>query len=295
MGIEPFRHAIQRDSMDDALRTGLWNACTIYWNQTPRNKFLSTYAKENKDRRLLDMVERLWSVHLKKPLDKMDDYWSNSYDDIRKEFLFNIPWNKVYEFVEFLASNYADESVNAKFMQECNAVLKREASAYRFISGIIAPIVSDTEISEVEKAIADAPLKSISDHLTRALELLADRKSPDYRNSIKESISAVEALCKAVANSPNATLSAALAEVESKQILRLHPSLKAAFDRLYGYTSSAEGIRHALMDQASLDVEDAMFMLVACSAFANYLKSKATKAGIDLKLVASEGGGDSHA
>jgi hypothetical protein len=48
---------------------------------------------------------------------------------------------------------------------------------------------------------------------------------------------------------------------------------------MYGYTSDAEGIRHALMDEPTLESEDAKFMLVSCSAFVNYLRSKAARAG----------------
>ena len=60
--------------------------------------------------------------------------------------------------------------------------------------------------------------------------------------------------------------------------------LKEAFQRLYQYTSSAEGIRHAigLMEEPNLNYEDAKFMLVSCSAFINYLMSKASKAGIKM-------------
>jgi len=48
-------------------------------------------------------------------------------------------------------------------------------------------------------------VNSITD-LSRALELLSDRKQPDYRNSIKESISAVEATCQVFASKSRATL-----------------------------------------------------------------------------------------
>jgi len=34
------------------------------------------------------------------------------------------------------------------------------------------------------------------------------------------------------------------------------------------------------MDEPNLDIEDAKFMLVSCSAFVNYLVVKAQKAGI---------------
>jgi hypothetical protein len=69
--------------------------------------------------------------------------------------------------------------------------------------------------------------------------------------------------------------------LENKGVV-LHADLKDAFKKLYGYTSGAQGIRHGLVGKANLDVEDARFMLIACSAFINYLATKAEKAGIEL-------------
>jgi hypothetical protein len=102
--------------------------------------------------------------------------------------------------------------------------------------------------------------------------MLADRKAPDYRNSIKESISAVESLCNLITEDNKATLGKALKKLDDK--VALHRCLKNAFDSLYGYTSDADGIRHALLEESNLEFEDAKFMLVACSAFINYLKAK---------------------
>ncbi len=116
-----------------------------------------------------------------------------------------------------------------------------------------------------------------------ALDHLADRESPDYRNSIKESISAVESLCKLIAGDKKATLSNALDTLEQRRGVDLHKALRNAFCALYGYTSDASGIRHALLDEPDLDIEDATFMLVTRSAFVNYVLQKATKAGIDLE------------
>jgi hypothetical protein len=58
--------------------------------------------------------------------------------------------------------------------------------------------------------------------------------------------------------------------------------LKSAFLSLYGYTSDANGIRHALLEEAQLTFEDAQFMLVACSAFVNYLTATAARHGTKL-------------
>ena len=73
-------------------------------------------------------------------------------------------------------------------------------------------------------------------------------------------------------NSEKGTLGALLQEFQAKT--GLHSSLKAAFSKLYGYTSDADGIRHGLMDDDKTDFHDAKFMLVACSAFINYINGK---------------------
>jgi len=62
----------------------------------------------------------------------------------------------------------------------------------------------------------------------------------------------------------------------------LHPALRKAFSNPYEHTSSAEGTRHALLDEPTLTFDDAKFMLVSCSAFIKCLVSKASKAGIIL-------------
>ena len=43
----------------------------------------------------------------------------------------------------------------------------------------------------------------------------------------------------------------------------------------YEYSSDAEGIRHTLSNEPTLDTSDAKFMLVACAAFISYAIQKA--------------------
>ncbi len=134
--------------------------------------------------------------------------------------------------------------------------MKRELSAYRFTDGKIARITSEEEIASVEEAVdVRDQFKPVSLHMKQALNLFADKKSPDYRNSIKESISAVESMCKLIAGADRATLGIALKKLEDK--IALHPALKKAFDSLYGYTSDEGGIRHALLEELDLNFEDA--------------------------------------
>ena len=51
----------------------------------------------------------------------------------------------------------------------------------------------------------------------------------------------------------------------------------AALDKMYGYTSDAQGIHNALLDEPTPDADNAQFMLVSCSAFMSYLKAKSSK------------------
>jgi hypothetical protein len=162
-------------------------------------------------------------------------------------------------------------------MGACNAVLEGELSAYRFVGGRITEITSKREIAEIEEALEAAP-RPVALHLKTALERLADKKSPDYRNSIKESISGVEALCRLITGDPKATLGQAIKQIKTK--VAIHPAMEKAFDSLYGYTSNEGGIRHALLEDPNLKFEDAKFMLVSCSAFINYLIAKGARAGI---------------
>jgi hypothetical protein len=76
-----------------------------------------------------------------------------------------------------------------------------------------------------------------------------------------------------------ATLGDALKQLE-KRGLSIHPCLKTAFSKLYGYTTDQGGIRHAEgMFESNVTFEEAKFMLVSCSAFINYLIAEYGKRG----------------
>jgi hypothetical protein len=128
----------------------------------------------------------------------------------------------------------------------------------------------------------DVPLAGVRNHIAAALAALSKRPAPDVRTSIKESISAVEAIVSAVAGQPGASLGDALKTLQHKHPNLAHKALAGAFSKIYGWTSEVDGIRHAMLDDPTVDTVDARFMLVACSAFVHYLAQKAYAAGIPL-------------
>jgi hypothetical protein len=162
------------------------------------------------------------------------------------------------------------------FIKNVNEVLEEENSAFRFIGKIIAPISNEIEIKEIEDALQKtksfAAFRGANEHLTTALERFSDKQKPDYRNCIKEAVSAVEAICRHFTE--ESTLGDALKRLESKDLI-INPALKQGFEKIYGWTNGKDGIRHALLeDNVNADFNDAKFMLVACSAFVNYLIGK---------------------
>lgn len=260
-GYTPVREIIQFESIDDPLRNKLWNLLDFYvWSDA------NSYGEYSQD--LLYLCKSLMFGYFNKPIDEINKAWWKERIKIRQYF-FECKWYEVYDFIEFILNKYPDYKIN-KFIEPCNSVLTTEMSAYRIVDKRFLSITNNEEIKEIEEAIASSK-DSVKMHMRRALELLSNRNSPDYRNSIKESISAVESLAADIMGKKG-TLGQLLKELEQK--IGLHPALRDAFNKLYGYTNDSNGIRHAIFDSDNLSFDDAKFFLVACSAFINYIKIK---------------------
>jgi hypothetical protein len=279
-GYVPVRSALQTGDIDDALRSRLWNLV--------RDMFLPnvpSWAGTGNSDHLPILHVRFFFANLTEEYFKtaIDGIGTSYFDEVKKfrEYFFRCPWYEVYDVIEFLTDAEEKTDFDRKFVQSTNNILKEEMAGYRLVSGRIVEITSEDEIKAIEQALAlPDSLKPVREHLSQSLTLLSNRQKPDYRNSIKESISAVESLSKIISGQSRTTLGPALNAVEKKT--KLHPVLKEAFQKLYGYTSDAQGIRHSIMDEPTLDAEDAKFMLVSCSAFVNYLVVKAQKAKIKM-------------
>lgn len=273
-GLRTAKQAIQLESMDKDLRNGLWNSFQLHYLENVTTMLLSKS-------RYNGFFRDLWSNLFKYPLDTMDDLFQNTRSDLRQMF-FEWDWFEVYDFIEYVASIecYTDEQ---EFIFACNIILERELSAYRFIDGVIAPLTNKHEINEIDKAIQtakDENLLGVQEHLETALLKMSSRTNPDYRNSIKESISAVESIAKKISNGSKDSLASALDKIRGK--IKLHPSLEQGFKKIYGYTSDEGGIRHSMSDESNCDLTDAQYMIIASSAFVNYLIAKSDKAGIKI-------------
>lgn len=273
IGKKSVRDSLQIESFDRVLENRIWNnILDDFLNQLTDSSYGSDEAP-------LEVVLRvIWLEFFEERSDEIDSYdsgrvYAPGVINYIKKWFFQSEWYEKYDLIEFVA-RLDSKTLNIGFGDKCNLTLKGQMSGYRIVEGNVVQITSEEEIAEIEQAIqVSTQFKSVNSHLNSALELLSNRENPDYRNSIKESISAIESLTLIITGEERSTLGKALSVIESRY--KIHGALKSAFSSLYGYTSDSGGIRHALLeDDIEVTFEDAKFMLVTRSAFINYLKAK---------------------
>lgn len=264
-GFKPTLSIIQVDSMNTDLRNSLWNVLNVSFLLRFRGSIGSSPQYYGKSIR--DFFVYLWLDYFKLPLERMPDYKKEIVEIVWRYFQ-KWEWFEVYDFLEYVINYFESPDL----VEQINFVLERELAGFRFVGGVFSEITDKQELLMLSEAVADSDFPLVSAHLERALALLSNKKSPDYRNSIKESISAVESMAKIIADTPKASLGDALKVLELKG--ELHPALRQSFLSLYGYTSNADGIRHAMLEEPNLSAADAKFFLLSCTSFINYLKSK---------------------
>ena len=262
-GYKPARSQLhQMEDMDDRLRNAIWN-------------FLleSFFVKEND---VYALVRSVWtevvggrSDELPGNNDALLRLVSTPFAaDFLLKWYLTANWNEVYDVLEYLLRKHQVK----KKTNDANAMLSREGSAYRFVGNVIAPITAEEELAAVEEvAQLSDPFHGASQHITQAVTLLSDRSEPDFRNAIKESISAVESAVRVAAGDPKVDIEKGL------QKLGLHHQLKQAWNNMYNWTSDENGVRHGIKGAPQVGISEARYMVVACSAFVNYLVVKSSE------------------
>jgi hypothetical protein len=289
MGFKPTTKQFQICSMDDDLKNCLWNEINSFFDNIKKFWGCGSLASVRHH-----FFHDYWKSVLKKPYDTFPEFEGRAYNTIRESF-YSSEWNEVYDFVEyfvvyierlpqFLRDSWRQLKLNQSILdtkESINNVLESEFSGYRFINGKLVPMTNEGEVKQIEEAIRSTnnftALSGCNHHLTQALALLSDRTSPDFSNSIKESISAVESLMRKMTG--NKSFAGAMDKLATD--LKLHRAMQEGFKSLYGYTSDSGGIRHAkIKDDDDCQQEDAIYMLVSCSAFINLMITKLQKSTI---------------
>ena len=188
----------------------------------------------------------------------------------KERFLRTEPFNKVFDILQMIM--WHGECPPA-FINDVAAAFEDCRLAYFVDKGApvaIFPAATPEEGRAIRNALEDvraAGLQGAESHLRESGRLINEG---DWGGSVRESIHAVESVARRI--TPKArTLDPALDKMG-----RLHPALREAFSKLYGYTSDEKGVRHARLDEAAslVQQDEAVFMLGACASFVSYMLRK---------------------
>ena len=227
-GYTSIEAAFQRERADERLRTRLWNVLVEYmWGHFDRHVHYSEARK-----RINSLIDRLWVNYLGRDSEE-HPYFDSRCGHVKSRFK-TCAWYEMYDLLEFLLQDETTLLGSAACLA-LNTVLEEENAAYRVVGTQIVEVTDKSEIAAIEEGLAhpDDPVRT---HIESAVRLLSDRKVTNYRNSIKESISAVESMCCRITGRNQ--LGEAIKKIEN-----LHPSLRDGFLKLYGFTWPFEVFR----------------------------------------------------
>lgn len=246
------------------------------------NEIASIFDKIEKSTKEQTFIRILYTQAFNKKVSEIPTYYASSdycldsaLHDV-EQVIDNNSYHEILTLIEFLVLLTNDLLYGFNYEHEFNQIFENNCVGYRFINKMISPITDKIEIEEIENSCnVSNKFQNASNHIQNALNFLSDRENKDYKSCIHESISAIEATVNIIMDSKK-TLGEALKEFE-KQGYSIHPALKSAFEKMYGYTSDTDGIRHDFGNDSQVDFEEAKYMLVSCSAFMNYLIGISTK------------------
>lgn len=106
----------------------------------------------------------------------------------------------------------------------------------------------------------------------KAKDFLYHSDEPDYLNSVKEAVGAVEGLAKAICDRPKDTLPDLLPELKRRHLA--HAAMGKIIEAIYAVRSDEPGIAHGAYTSSGFEYADAEFILDISSCVLIYLARK---------------------
>ena len=242
---------LRDDDMPQTLRSGLWDAFRMFYADSVGRSH--GYGGGEYDKKFDSLTHVIWFHFFREPIDDRPTNPFDARDKIRKKILGDFSFHELYSFLEFVAKihyradiNYGDSENAKEFVRFCNKVLERERAAFRFSGSQFVKLTDKNALEEIEVASLESPSEGVRAHISAAARSYSS-DPPEYRNSIKEAISAVESATFFVLGRKYGGLREPLKEISEKY--GIHPSMQQGFEKLYGYTSDKDGIRHAILNE----------------------------------------------
>lgn len=269
-GYEELPAPLKLEELSSEARTQIWNLLYFSLKRCEQRHEPYGASVNGAWERIL---RRMHCFHDNRALDD----WSRDFDKNRRmlrDHIESAPFNHVFDRLQFIMR---DRDCPLDFKSDLKRAFETCGLAYTIEKGpppTILPAVTREEgvvLVQSLQSLRKAGLGGSATHLRNAAQEIINR---DSAAAIRESIHAVESVARQIDPKASKTLSPALKSLEKQG--KLHPALKDALSKLYGYTSDEQGIRHALLEKTTskAGMNEAVFMLGACASFASYLWRK---------------------
>ena len=276
-GYEALPKAMRLEELSDDLKREIWNIVRrlLVEKRGERDNTFGGpryYFYSSSDQRF---AERVIGGHSRVPEERIPTNYGDVESYFRDIILNSENFNKTLDFIEILVN----DPEGAVLVEDIKSVFNLRGAAYRLDTSTppyqFLPCASKEQGDAIQKSIeilhahemrgAEVHLRDASSHIN----------AQQYRDAIVDSIHAVESVARLVDPKASTTLGPALNSLEKEGLLK-SKVLKSALQKLYNYTNSAQGLRHALLDKKLSDIgqDEALFMFGACASFAAYLANK---------------------
>lgn len=190
------------------------------------------------------------------------------YEPIFKEGLYKASWNKVFMFIERVYDVYLDEvllydrngdpydcaytkdEVKEEFSKEINTLLLEDNIAFEFQNGEFyrrGRAITQKSIMRVGTVLGDNRLQKVKKHFLKALEFFRSKDKPDYENTIKEAICALELTFDVLSGKKiSKDFASMVKQFEGNSEKQIPSPIIQSMIKIYGYRNSGEGVSHGI-------------------------------------------------
>ncbi|TFC87456.1 AbiJ-NTD4 domain-containing protein [Cryobacterium sp. TMT4-31] len=266
------RTIAQVDGLDIVTRIAVWNA--IY--PAIRKSEFGYHNQENNSMIFDKTPEVVWTDFFGKMVDEVpsgDVVWSMS-----KQVMLEEPLNRVFDLLEVvipaLVFDLPEQSTD-----RVNDVFIRHLVGYRVVRRRVIRIDFGVESDSVVAALSASSLpglEGVFKHIENSIVLLSERNAPDYPNTVKEAMSGVEAMCEFLTGKNQ--LGKALKDFSNTGLAISGVQIEA-WNKMYGWASNENGVRHGSFRIPNVDHAIAKYLVITGAAFVSLLIEKAREAG----------------
>lgn len=205
--------------------------------------------------------------------------------------LAKLGWDKAYDFCERLHNHLArdvgytwnDEfqltkpkaEVQAFIAEEMQRLFEEEGLAFEFTDGLVRRRGRKHTVEVTTRAqvvLGDLRLAGARKHYDKALSFFRNPTKPDYENSVKEAVCAVEAAGKSLFPvAKAATLGDFAKWLGATKDISVPKALIQTITGIYAYRSGGDGVGHGGSAGGAATAEVAEYVLAVCASQIIYL------------------------